>query len=196
MDSTPSQDVANLLATSTSRRQALQALTATAVGVPLALNGIATTFASPQEPHSSHQVQTARGKAEDIVALAQEAMKQYDPLATAAIMTSTIEAVRKSAIAVGEGTLVSPASHQEQIAPVSLLNPKVYYAMGVFIDNSWVLQNPLFSGYNAVMAYLPAKKIAIAVTTTLGEKSSPSTNYSTLLFQRIGTYLAPDQPPS
>jgi hypothetical protein len=115
-------------------------------------------------------------------------------------MTSDIEDVRKSAIAIGEGTLVSPASHQAQIAPVSLLSPpgqpKAYYGMGVFIVNSWVLQNPLFSGYNALMAYLPSKKIAIAVTTTLGPKSSPSTNYSTQIFQSIGKYLAPDHPPS
>jgi D-alanyl-D-alanine carboxypeptidase len=111
-------------------------------------------------------------------------------------MTSTIDDVRKSAIAIGEGTLVSPASHKEQIAPVSLLQPKVYYGMGVAIDNSWVWQNPLFFGFNVAMAYLPSHKIAIAVTTTLGEKSSPSTNYSTLIFQSIGTYLAPDHPPS
>jgi hypothetical protein len=68
--------------------------------------------------------------------------------------------------------------------------------MGVFTVNSWVVQNPLFSGYNAVMAYLPSEKIAIAVTTTLGEKSSSSTNYSTPIFESIGTYLAPDHPPS
>jgi CubicO group peptidase (beta-lactamase class C family) len=46
----------------------------------------------------------------------------------------------------------------------------------------------------AIMAYLPSKKIAIAITSTLGEKSSPSTNYSTLLLQAIGKYLAPSQP--
>ncbi len=403
MGPTPSDDLATILAAPTSRRQALQALTATAVGAPLALNGIAScAVASPQQSHPSQQVQTASGKAEDIVAIAQEAMKQYDlhavifsvwmgnqnivttalgqsmtgvpattqmhfrngsiaiaylttlllqlvdqrrvrlddqlstwlpslphaesitlrmlaenrsgyadyvpliakavdadpfrawsqqellqpalakplqnppgkgftyahtnfvilgmvlqkimgkpvatlmkeqilaplglqetessstaeirppvlhafdsergryeestfwnpswTLATGAIMTSTIEDVRKSAIAIGEGTLLSPASHKEQIAPVSLISPpgqpKGYYGMGVFIVNSWVVQNPLFFGFNALMGYLPSKKITIAVTTTLGEKSSPSTNYSTLIFQSIGKYLAPDHPPS
>jgi D-alanyl-D-alanine carboxypeptidase len=121
-------------------------------------------------------------------------------LATGAIMTSTIEDVRKSAIAIGEGTLLSPASHQEQIAPVSLISPpgqpKVYYGLGVGLTNSWVVQNPSFFGFNGAMAYLPSKKIAIAVTTALGEKSSPSTNYSYLIFQSIGKYLAPDHPPS
>jgi hypothetical protein len=119
--------------------------------------------------------------------------------ASDAVQTSDIEDVRKSAIAIGEGTLLSPASHQEQLAPVSLITPpgqpRIYYGIGVALMNSWVLQNPLFFGYNAIMAYLPSKKIAIAVTTTLGPKSSPSTNYSTQIFQSIGTYLAPDHPP-
>jgi hypothetical protein len=110
-------------------------------------------------------------------------------------MISIIEDVRNSAIAIGEDTLLSSASHQEQIAPVSLLSPKVYYGMGVLINNSWVLQNPLLSGYNALMAYLPSKKIAIAVTTTLRPKSSSSTNYSSQIFKSIGTYPAPDHPP-
>jgi D-alanyl-D-alanine carboxypeptidase len=404
MDPTPSHDSAKLLATPTSRRQALKALTATAVGGPLALNGIGTAFSSSQEPHISHQVQTASGKAEHIVAIAQEAMKQYDlkavivsvsigkqtivtralgqsmtgvpattkmhwrngnvavsylatlllqlvdqrrvrledrlstwlpslphaesitlgmlaesrsgyvdyettpsfvkavlanpfrawspqeliqigtsqpllfqpgtsfryahtnfqvlgtalpkitgkPLATlmkehilaplglhdtdisstadirppvlhafttergiyeestfwnpswilptGAIMTSSIEDVRKSAIAIGEGTLVSSASHHAQIAPLSLITPPgqppIYYGIGVALNNSWVFQQPSFFGFAGVMAYLPSKKIAIAVTNTLGEKSSFSTNYSTLIFKRIATYLAPDHPPS
>lgn len=402
MGPTPSDDLANILAAPTTRRQALKVLTTTAVGAPLALNGIATNFASPKLPHTSQQVQTASGKAGDIVAIAQEAMKKYDlhavilsvsigkqdvvtaalgqsmtgvpattrmhfrigsvsiaylttlllqlvdqkrvrlddtlsiwfpslphaqsitlrmlaenrsgytdyvplltqailanpfrawsqqellqpalakplqnqpgegftyahtnfvilgmvlqkitakpvatlmkehilsplrlqdtdssstadirppvlhafdsergmyeestfwnpswTLATGAIMTSNIDDVRKSAIAIGEGTLLSPASHKEQIAPLSLISPpgqpKFYYGMGVFIVNSWVVQNPLFFGFNALMAYLPSKKIAIAVTTTLGEKSSPSPHYSTLIFQSIGKFLAPDHPPS
>jgi CubicO group peptidase (beta-lactamase class C family) len=118
-------------------------------------------------------------------------------LASGAIMTSDIEDVRKSAIAIGEGTLLSSASHNAQITPVSLTRqPKVYYGIGVALVNSWVVQAPLFFGYNGVMAYLPSEKIAIAITTTLGEKSSPSINYSYLIFQSIGTYLAPDHPPS
>lgn len=401
MDTTSPDDLVTILTAPTTRRQALKALTATTVGAPLALKGIETTFASTRQPHTLQQVQTASGKAEDIIAIAQEAMQQNDlqavilsvsigkqnivttalgqsmtgvpattqmhfrvgsvsfaylatvllqlvdqkrvrlddPLSTwlpalphaesitlrmlpenrsgyadyvkllgntfdvdpfrawspqellrpalaeplqnqpgkgftyahtnfgvlamalqkitgksaatliqeriltplglhntassltaeirtpvlhafdsergiyeessfwnpswttasDAVMTSDIEDLRKSAIAVGEGTLLSPAAHQEQIAPVSLLSPpgqpKAYYGIGVFIANSWVLQNPLFSGYNAIMAYLPSHKIAIAVTTTLGPKSSSSTNYSTQIFQSIGTYLAPDHPP-
>lgn len=66
--------------------------------------------------------------------------------------------------------------------------------MGLFTDNGWIVQNPLFSGYQAVMAYLPAEHITIAVTTTLGPKSDPSTNYSTDLAKQIAAYLAPNHP--
>jgi hypothetical protein len=40
------------------------------------------------------------------------------------------------------------------------------YGLGVVLSGSWILQNPLFGGYGAVEAYLPSKKIAIAVVTT------------------------------
>jgi D-alanyl-D-alanine carboxypeptidase len=120
-------------------------------------------------------------------------------LAAGAIMTSDITDVARTAIAVGSGTLLSRASYQLMIKPRSLVTPpgapKIYYGMGVVLDNSWVLQNPLFAGYNATMAYLPSKKIAIAVATTIGPKASPSINYSTQLTAAIGKYLVPQQPP-
>lgn len=120
-------------------------------------------------------------------------------LAAGAIMTSDITDVARTAIAVGSGTLLSRASYRLMIKPRSLISPpgapKIYYGMGVILDNSWVVQNPLFGGYNATMAYLPSKKTAIAVATTLGPKASSSTNYSTQLTAQIGRYLAPGQPP-
>jgi D-alanyl-D-alanine carboxypeptidase len=120
-------------------------------------------------------------------------------LAAGAIMTSDITDVARSAIAIGSGTLLTRASYQKMIKPRSLLTPpgapKIYYGMGVVLDNSWVLQNPLFAGYSATMAYLPSKRIAIAVATTIGPKASPSVNYSTQLTAAIGKYLAPQQPP-
>lgn len=120
-------------------------------------------------------------------------------LAAGAIMTSDITDLARSAIAIGSGRLLSARSYQQMIKPRSLLTPpgtalKVYYGMGVFLDNSWVLQNPLFAGYNATMAYLPSKKIAIAVATTPGPKASPSINYSTRLTAAIGNYLVPAVP--
>jgi D-alanyl-D-alanine carboxypeptidase len=120
-------------------------------------------------------------------------------LAAGAIMTSDITDLARTAIAVGSGTLLSRQSYRLMIKPRSLLTPpgapKVYYGMGVVLDNSWVLQNPLFAGYNATMAYLPSHRVAIAVATTLGPKASPSANYSTQFTAAIGKYLVPEHPP-
>jgi CubicO group peptidase (beta-lactamase class C family) len=117
-------------------------------------------------------------------------------LATGAITTSNIYDLHKSAVAIGTGSLLSPRSHRLQVSRISKLGPNAHYGMGVFIVNSWILQNPLFSGYNAVMAYLPSKHLTVAITTTLGPTSSPSINYSTELWKQIAKYLAPDHAPA
>ena len=118
-----------------------------------------------------------------------------------------------TAVAVGEGTLLSPASHQAQIAPDLLgfgkplagcpachtLDETYNYGLGVVLSGDWILQNPLFAGYGAVAGYLPAEKIAMAVATTFGEGAfdeQGNYKYSSHqdIFAAIGTYLAPDHP--
>ena len=161
---------------------------------PLGLHATASRSTPDIPPPVLHAFTAERGRYEESTF--------WNPSWTTArgtIMTSTTGDVRKSAIAIGQGTLLSAASHRAMIAPVSLITPPgqppVYYGIGVALTNSWVFQQPLFFGYQGLMAYLPAKKIAIAITTTSGEKSTPSTNYSTLIFRSIGRYLAPDHPP-
>ena len=133
--------------------------------------------------------------------------------AKGAIQTTDIVDMTTTAEAVGEGTLLSPASHQEQIAPTLIgfgaplqgcntchtLDTTYSYGLGVVISGQWLLQNPLFGGYGAVTGYLPARKIAIAVTTTFGEGAfDDEGNYRHKSFQdifaAIGTHLAPDHP--
>src|SRR5215204_2799913 len=104
-------------------------------------------------------------------------------LAEGSIETTDIVDMATSAVAIGEGTLLSPASHQAQIAPDLLgfgsplkgcptchtLDERLNYGLGVVLSNSWILQNPLFAGCGGVMAYLPSKKIAVAVAATFDE---------------------------
>ena len=135
-------------------------------------------------------------------------------LAQGAIQTTNIFDMTTTAEAIGEGTLLSPESHQEQIAPKLLgfgkplkgcpachtLDKTYSYGLGVVISGSWLLQNPLFGGYGAVAAYLPAKKIAIAVANTFQEAAfDDQGNYKHKPFQDIfaatATYLAPDDAP-
>lgn len=113
---------------------------------------------------------------------------------TGEIMTSDITDLARTAAAIGSGALLTRRSYRQQTAPISRLGPGAFYGMGLFTNNGWIVQNPLFSGYQALMAYLPAEHITIAVTTTLGPKSDPSTNYSTDLATQIAAYLAPNHP--
>ena len=65
---------------------------------------------------------------------------------------------------------VGGARMRLQLAPGTAKFPpwdaRKYYGLGVFSIDGWVVQNPFFSGYAATMAYLPARKLAIAVSTT------------------------------
>ncbi|HZG69613.1 MAG TPA: serine hydrolase domain-containing protein [Herpetosiphonaceae bacterium] len=134
-------------------------------------------------------------------------------LAKGAIQTTDIVDMTASAVAIGEGTLLSPASHQAQIAPDLLgfgtpvagcpnchtLDETYSYGLGVVLSGDWIVQNPLFAGYGGVMAYLPTQKIAIAVATTFDEGAfDEQGNYKysshAEIFAAIGTHLAPDHP--
>ena len=130
------------------------------------------------------------------------------------VQTMDIDDLATTAIAVGEGTILSPESHRAQIDPGMLgfgtpikgcagcrtLNTAYNYGLAAVLHGEWVLQNPLFSGYAAIGAYLPPKKIAIAVANTFGEASfDDKGNYTQGwqdLFQGIGTLLAPEYMPS
>jgi D-alanyl-D-alanine carboxypeptidase len=119
-------------------------------------------------------------------------------LAHGAIMTSDIEDMGQTAIAVGTGQLLSRTSYRQMIAPRSLITPpgqpKVYYGLGVAVDDSWIVQNPLLPGYNGVFAYLPSAKIAIAAVSTVGKLASSSTNYAFDLAKAVARYLVPSRP--
>jgi CubicO group peptidase (beta-lactamase class C family) len=136
-------------------------------------------------------------------------------LAAGAIETTDIYDMAASAALVGEGTLLSAESHQAQIAPGLLgfghpmagcttcarLEERYNYGLGVVLKGAWLIQNPLFFGYSGVMAYLPSKKIALAIATTYDEQSFDAQgnyrngNASERLFAAIAGYLAPDDPP-
>jgi CubicO group peptidase (beta-lactamase class C family) len=130
-----------------------------------------------------------------------------------AIQTTNIYDMTATAIAIGEGTLLSPESHRAQVANSLLgfgsvlegcrtchpLDNRYNYGLGVVLSGSWILQNPLFSGYAATEAYLPSRKIAIAVAVTFAEgafdEKGDYNNTSTDIFAAIGAYLAPEDPP-
>ena len=118
-----------------------------------------------------------------------------------------------SAAALGSGRLLSKESYEKMVstglrgkthaqpgcttcAPMT----DIYtYGIGIVISGAWLLQNPLFAGEAGVMAYLPSKKIAIAVAVTYEPEAFDAqgnyVNAADALFRSIGRELAPDDPP-
>jgi CubicO group peptidase (beta-lactamase class C family) len=130
-----------------------------------------------------------------------------------AIQTTTVEDLAATASGIGSGKLLSPESYHTMISPqlrgkthaqagcptCAELNDVYTYGLGIVISGDWLLQNPLLAGYSAVEAYLPARKIAIAVAATYesgafdGNGNYP--NEADTLFRRIGAQLAPEDAP-
>lgn len=128
--------------------------------------------------------------------------------------TTNIDDMITTAVKVGTGALLSKSSYETMTAP-NLLGfgkkqdncaPSCFtqvngynYGLGVVRSGSWLLQNPLLGGYSATEAYLPSRKIAIAVATTFAPEAFDSqgdyANSSDTLFRSIGAYVAPDDAP-
>jgi CubicO group peptidase (beta-lactamase class C family) len=130
-----------------------------------------------------------------------------------AIQTTNIYDMEATASGIGSGKLLSPESYKAMVstdlrgkttalpgcATCAAQQDFYTYGLGIVISGDWLLQNPLFFGYAAVEAYLPAKKIAIAVAVTYDQGAfDDQGNYQNegdTLFRRIATELAPDDAP-
>ncbi|MFD0635156.1 hypothetical protein ACFQ9X_30070 [Catenulispora yoronensis] len=70
-----------------------------------------------------------------------------------------------------------------------------HYGMGAIVVNGWVFQNPSFTGYAALMAYLPSARLSIAVTTTASPDTAPDLiNPAKNIGQAISRALVPGNP--
>lgn len=129
--------------------------------------------------------------------------------APGAVLTSDICDLARSGQAIGSGELLSPRSFRTQLNPgtVGLGRPTAncpatvclpmtedfHFGVGVVVKNGWVIQNPSFFGYAAVMAYEPHKRLSIAVSTTVGP-NAPGGNTSQTITERIAELLDPQHP--
>jgi CubicO group peptidase (beta-lactamase class C family) len=128
--------------------------------------------------------------------------------------TTNIYDLIKTAVAVGTGKLLSRSSYhamtdskllgfghpQRNCVPSCFKQIPAYnFGLGVVKAGSWILQDPLLSGWSSTEAYLPAQKIAIAVVATFNPAAFNSAgvepNASDPIFRSIGAYLAPNDPP-
>lgn len=112
-------------------------------------------------------------------------------------------------MAIGSGELLSAQAFRTQLNPgtvglggptatcpatVCIANTEAtHYGLGILVLHGWVVQNPSFSGYAAIQAYLPDRHLAIAVATTKG-CATPDGNTAQTIAERISELLAPEQP--
>ena len=127
-----------------------------------------------------------------------------------AIQTTDIDDLATTAAAIGSGRLLSSESYREMVSTglrgrthpqpgcntCAALDDFYTYGMGIVISGDWLLQNPLFAGESGVMAYLPSKKIAIAIAVTYEpeafDEQGNYVNAADMLFRNIARELAPD----
>ncbi|MGW2049649.1 serine hydrolase domain-containing protein [Streptomyces sp. NPDC001858] len=129
--------------------------------------------------------------------------------APGAILTQDICDLARSGQGIGAGELLSRRAHRTQLNPgtVGLGQPTdtcpatvclpmtedFHFGVGVVVKNGWVVQNPSFFGYAAVMAYEPHERLSIAVSTTVGP-DAPAGNNAQTITERIADLLAPEYP--
>ncbi|MFG2639437.1 serine hydrolase domain-containing protein [Streptomyces sp. NPDC048370] len=129
--------------------------------------------------------------------------------APGAVITTDVCDLARSAQAVGSGELLSPRSYRTLLNPGTVglghatatcpaticltQTEAAHFGLGVLVVNGWVVQNPSFSGYAAIQAYLPSKRLAIAVSSTK-TANSPEGNNAEVIAERIAAKLAPGTP--
>ncbi|CAM5670642.1 serine hydrolase domain-containing protein [Streptomyces narbonensis] len=129
--------------------------------------------------------------------------------APGAVITTHICDLARSAQAIGSGELLSPRSYRTLLDPgtvglggatakcpatICLKQTEAkHFGFGVIVINGWVLQNPSFSGYAAIQAYLPSERLAIAVSATK-TPTTPDGNMAQEVAELIAAELAPGTP--
>ncbi|QNJ96300.1 beta-lactamase family protein [Mycolicibacterium fluoranthenivorans] len=130
-----------------------------------------------------------------------------------AIQTSNIYDLEATAVGIGSGRLLSTESYHRMVSTelrgqthaqpgcttCAEMTDGYTYGLGLVISGNWLLQNPMFAGYAALEAYLPARKIAIALAVTFApgafDDQGDYRNEAEALFRKIGAELAPEDAP-
>ena len=114
-------------------------------------------------------------------------------------MTSDLPDMGRWAAALGNGTVLTPAMHARQFAPVTVgfktFTPRRYPALGGVVTNGWIVCNPNVPGYWDALGYLPKQKLAVVVISTPTATSPPNVHYAVATFDQVAARLAPSSPP-
>ncbi|MDQ6948804.1 MAG: beta-lactamase family protein [Actinomycetota bacterium] len=138
-----------------------------------------------------------------------------------AVETTDIHDLAETAAGIGSGKLLSAGSYAQLIStdlrgkttalpacPATCFpqSDKYSYGLGIISTGDWLIQDPLFAGEASAFAFLPSKKVAIAVVTTFAEKAfaadgsyvpETSSNAANRVWRDIAAIAAPtDAPPA
>jgi CubicO group peptidase (beta-lactamase class C family) len=129
--------------------------------------------------------------------------------APGAVITQDVCDLARSAAGIGTGQTLTPRGYRTLLNPGTVgLGRKTtqcphcfpqtraaHFGMSVIVVNHWLFQNPSFTGYAAIMAYLPSKRLSIAVAATDSPASDPNvTNLAQNVAEAISKPLVPDNP--
>jgi D-alanyl-D-alanine carboxypeptidase len=114
------------------------------------------------------------------------------------IMTSTAKDMTTLIKAVGSGKLLSKSSASQQVEDLSKglagAPTQIGYGLGVAVAGNWVLQNPVFNGYEGIAAYETTQKLSIVIDNTHGPKATGGTSIASDIFKALAAYLTPNDP--
>lgn len=173
---------------------------------PLGLHATSNSYTPAMPRPVLHAFTSERGKYEESTF--------WNPswtTAAGAVINMNICDLARAGAGIGSGQTISRKSYKTLLDPgtIGLGTPTkkcppgvclpqtkaVHYGTSVLVVNGWIVQNPSFSGYAAIMAYLPSKDLSIALSVTY----SPSTdqniqNLGNNIAKDLSHLLAPNQP--
>ena len=114
-------------------------------------------------------------------------------------IVTTIGDVAVMQRAFGSGALLSKAGLAQILAPTNVGTPPFtkdfYFALGVIVGNTWVLNRASVAGSDVIMAYLPKRDLTIVVSTAYSAASTPTARGPGVRFLKdAAELLAPERP--
>ncbi|RAG81983.1 serine hydrolase [Streptacidiphilus pinicola] len=173
---------------------------------PLGLRATSNSYTPDMPSPVLHAFTSERGKYEESTF--------WNPswtTAAGAVINMNICDLARAGAGIGSGQTISHKSYKTLLNPgtVGLGTPTkkcpatvcmpqteaVHFGISVLVVNGWVVSNPSFSGYAAIMAYLPSKDLSIAVSVTYSPTTDQSVqNLSNNIAKDLSHLLVPNQP--
>jgi CubicO group peptidase (beta-lactamase class C family) len=171
---------------------------------PFGLHATSNSYTPDIPTPVLHAFTTARGKYEESTF--------WNPswtTAPGAVITQDICDLARSGEGIGSGWTLTRQGYRTLLNPGTIglgkktkqcpfcipMTRSAHFGMSVLVVNGWIIQNPSFLGYAAIMAYLPSKHLSIAVAATDTPGTSTAvTNLAQNIAEAVSKPLVPNNP--